>query len=303
MTRLDDFLGPLNEGVWEVQIPKSDVTEPLDDLWVESPINIPTPKTIRSYRKGQYHVHEKEDEWAVHLDRHDPKKHPILHLIDDAPILLMILDTFMVFVSELKGKSLGTQEFILKQGTELKEEFVGSIILLVFGFVMILEPGSMYLHLMHEIIPIIVMGAGFLLIYTGVINKEYGEINIFDLARGVMVLILSVVLFYLPMVMWDLLLLLVLGIWLISSSIIIIGRAVQGKHKIPEGFYSRVVIGVCSLGMGVVIFISPIAFIDLFMIIAGALVFTVGIMVLTVTIRLWWTMHHPKHFTILNIIG
>ena len=34
-------------------------------------------------------------EWRVHLDRYDPKVHPLLHLVDDAPLLLMISDTFM----------------------------------------------------------------------------------------------------------------------------------------------------------------------------------------------------------------
>jgi hypothetical protein len=69
MTRLDEFLEPLHHGVWEVAVPKDSVTEPLDSGWEKSKINVPSPGTIDSYRKGQYHVHETATEWRVHLDR------------------------------------------------------------------------------------------------------------------------------------------------------------------------------------------------------------------------------------------
>jgi hypothetical protein len=65
MTRLDDFLGPLHEGVWEVVVPKDTVTEPPDTGWKKSGINVPSPGTLASYRKGRYHVHETKTEWRV----------------------------------------------------------------------------------------------------------------------------------------------------------------------------------------------------------------------------------------------
>jgi hypothetical protein len=75
MTRLDEFLEPLHHGVWEVVVPNDSVTEPLDSGWEKEKINVASPGTIVSYRKGQYHVHETTTEWRVHLDRHDPKLH------------------------------------------------------------------------------------------------------------------------------------------------------------------------------------------------------------------------------------
>jgi hypothetical protein len=90
MTSIEDFLQPLREGVWEVIIQKDQVEDPLGPDWIVSLINIPTPGTIASYRKGKYHLHETKKAYKVHLDRYDPKKHPIFHLIDDAPLLLMI---------------------------------------------------------------------------------------------------------------------------------------------------------------------------------------------------------------------
>ena len=85
--------------MWEVAIPKESVTVPLDAGWKKSALNVPSPGTIASYRKGQYHVHETKDEWKVHLDRYDPDEHPVMHLLDDAPLLLMIGDTFITLIS------------------------------------------------------------------------------------------------------------------------------------------------------------------------------------------------------------
>ena len=70
----------------------------------------------RDYRQlpeGQYDVHETATEWRVHLDNHDPKYHPLLHLIDDAPLLLMIGDTFVTLVSGTRNKT-GNEQMILE---------------------------------------------------------------------------------------------------------------------------------------------------------------------------------------------
>ena len=113
VTTLDEFLRPLHEGVWEVIVPKESVTEPLDPSWVKSRINVPSPGTRASYRKGQYHAHEQQTEWHVHLDNYDPKVHPVLHLIDDAPLLLMIGDTVVTLIAGTRKKT-GKEEEILK---------------------------------------------------------------------------------------------------------------------------------------------------------------------------------------------
>ena len=70
MAVIEDFLQPLHEGIWEVTIPRTLVTEPFGSGWVRSRINIPTPGTIDSYRNGQYHLHETSTEFRVHLDRY-----------------------------------------------------------------------------------------------------------------------------------------------------------------------------------------------------------------------------------------
>jgi hypothetical protein len=93
MPALMDFLDAIHQGVWEVVVPKEEVTEPVEGLWKKSPVNVRTPETIASFRNGQYHAHETEQDYRVHVDRYDLEKNPVMHLVDDAPLALMIFET------------------------------------------------------------------------------------------------------------------------------------------------------------------------------------------------------------------
>ena len=129
MAKLDDFLAPLSQGVWEVVIPKDTVTEPLDTGWVKSGINVPSPGTIACYRKARFHVHETKTQWRVHLDRYDPKVHPFLHLVDDAPLVLMISDTFMTLVMNTRRTEIKNTAHLLKtQGFIWQEQVFSGLI-------------------------------------------------------------------------------------------------------------------------------------------------------------------------------
>ena len=79
---------------------------------MKSPINVPSPGTIASYRKGQYHAHEQPAQWHVHLDNYDPKVHPYLHLVDDAPLLLIIGDTVVTLIAGSRKKTGNEKEIL-----------------------------------------------------------------------------------------------------------------------------------------------------------------------------------------------
>ncbi|HOZ42626.1 MAG TPA: hypothetical protein PLD13_03425, partial [Methanoculleus sp.] len=70
MSTLESYLDALHRGVFQVVVPKALVTEPLEPVWKRSAINVPSPGTIASYRKGQYHAHETASEYHVHMDRY-----------------------------------------------------------------------------------------------------------------------------------------------------------------------------------------------------------------------------------------
>ncbi len=286
MNTLDEYLGPLHEGVWEVVVPKEKVTEPLGPTWERSAINIPSPGTIASYRNGQYHVHETATEWRVHLDRYDPKRHPVMHLIDDAPLLLMIINTFQTLISESRGKNLDTPGIIRFQEGAWKREIAGGIIVFVLGITIILDPDDWYLGLTQVILPLMVLAAGILLFFSGLLSEEKERLWNEDLVHGLEVLAVGAVLWFIPQDLWDLLFLTLLAIWMVASSCVLISHVSRGKSNVPEGFFSRLIIGFLSLLLAFLIFFMPAGVIEFFTVILGLLLVILGICLISVSFRL-----------------
>jgi uncharacterized membrane protein HdeD (DUF308 family) len=280
MSRLDDFLEPLHHGVWEVDIPKDSVTEPLDPGWEVSKINIPSPGTIASYRKGQHHVHETATEWRVHLDNHDPKHHPLLHLIDDAPLLLMIGDTLVTLVSGARNKTGDEQRILEGQTRAWKTQIITGLIIIVIGLFVITKPWLSFRGTVRIFVPLVMIGLG---LFTTLRSVGMDPFRILDqrlFYRGLVVAAAGMLAFYLPLYAWVNGLLVVVFVWMLASAVILLGRARKGRTAIPEGFVSRVVIAIISLCLAVVMFIYPIAFVALLMLIGGIVVLLIGVTLL-----------------------
>ncbi len=138
MSKLEDFLTPLHQGVWEVIVLKEDVTEPLGKGWVKSGFNLPSPGTIASYRKGNYHCHETRMDYRVHMDLYDPAKNPAMHLVDDAPLLLMIGGTVeSLWVDAKNIKKLDKKQLIKEHKRAWQLILLAGIALLAVGVVVI----------------------------------------------------------------------------------------------------------------------------------------------------------------------
>jgi uncharacterized membrane protein HdeD (DUF308 family) len=286
MSRLDDFLEPLHHGVWEVDIPKDSVTEPLDLGWEVSKINIPSPGTIASYRKGRHHVHETATEWRVHLDNHDPKHHPLLHLIDDAPLLLMIGDTLVTLVSGARNKTGDEQRILEGQTRAWKTQIITGLIIVVIGLFVITKPWLSFRGTVRIFVPLVMIGLG---LFTTLRSVGMDPFRILDQSlfyRGLIVAAAGVLAFYLPLYAWVNGLLVVVFVWMLASAVILLGRARKGRTAIPEGFISRVVIAIISLCLAVVMFIHPIIFVALLMLIGGIVVLLIGVTVLLNGIKL-----------------
>jgi uncharacterized membrane protein HdeD (DUF308 family) len=286
MSRLDDFLEPLHHGVWEVEVPKDSVTKPLDPGWEVSKINIPSPNTIASYRKGRHHVHETATEWRVHLDNHDPKHHPLLHLIDDAPLLLMIGDTLVTLVSGARNK-IGDEQRILEEQTRAwKTQIIIGFIIIVIGLFVITKPWLSFRGTVRIFVPLVMIGLG---LFTASRSVGMDPFRILDQSlfyRGLIVAAAGMFAFYLPLYAWVNGLLVVVFVWMLASAVVLIGRARKGRTAIPEGFISRVVIAIISLCLAVVMFIHPIIFVALLMLIGGIVVLLIGVTLLLNGIRL-----------------
>jgi uncharacterized membrane protein HdeD (DUF308 family) len=286
VSRLDDFLEPLHHGVWEVVVPKESVTETLDSGWEKSGINVPSPGTIASYRKGQYHVHETATEWRVHLDNHDPKTHPALHLIDDAPLLLMIGDTFVTLIAGARKRS-GDEKGILEgQKRAWQDQVLVGLFMILIGLFVVTNPLLTFEGIMRILVPLAIIGLGVFTVLRGLDIHPFRVNQKGFLHRGIAIILVGIIAFYLPMVVWVALLLGILALWMLASAIMLLGRARKGRAAIPEGFTSRIVIAILSLCFVGLIIIDPLSVIGLLMVILGLVVLVLGIMLLVNGIRL-----------------
>jgi uncharacterized membrane protein HdeD (DUF308 family) len=278
LTRLDDFLEPLSQGIWEVVIPKDTVTEPLDTGWRKSAINVPSPGTIASYRKGRFHVHETKTEWRVHLDRYDPKKNPVMHLVDDAPLILMISDTFMTLVMDTKRTAIrNTADILRTQRFIWQEQVVFGFVLCLVGIFIVNNPLNFFRDLFEMIIPLLIIGLAVIFLVRPFRSRLPEKYQIVDLSRGIGIFCAGIFAWLLPLALWIIFILVILSLWMIASSVMLLKRVAKGRHAVPEGFYSRMVIGVISLVLAVLLFISPAGILMLLMEILGAVTVLLGI--------------------------
>jgi uncharacterized membrane protein HdeD (DUF308 family) len=277
MATIEDYLSPLAEGVWEVVIPHHEIPTAPGPEWEKSLINIPTPGVIASYRKGQYHLHETKTAWKVHLDRHSPKSNPILHLIDDAPLLLMIAETFITILSFTKDSvHYDAQQTITKQARTWHQMLLAGILSIIIGTGIVFAPDMALMSITGILIPGAVYILGLLAILNGLVSRDLQE-KTPNVAQGVSLLIISMILFIIPQLFWGAFILIVLALWMFSSAAFLLIRVSRGRTAVPEGFVSRSAIGIVSLFLGLLIFIIPISMIHFFFIILGGLVVAFGI--------------------------
>jgi len=278
VTKLDDFLEPLSQGIWEVIIPKDTVTDPLDPGWRKSAINVPSPGTVASYRKERFHVHETKTEWRVHLDRYDPKKNPVMHLVDDAPLILMISDTFMTLVMDTRRTGIKNTADILKtQRFIWQEQVVSGLVLCLVGLFIINNPLNFFRDLFELIIPLLIICLAVIFLVRPFRTRLPESYQVVDLSRGIGIFCAGIFAWFLPLALWVIITLVILALWMIASSVMLLKRIAKGRHAVPEGFYSRMAIGVISLALAALLFISPAGILVLLMEILGAVTVLLGI--------------------------
>jgi uncharacterized membrane protein HdeD (DUF308 family) len=287
MSPIEDFLHPLHEGLWEVVIPRDQVTEPLGEGWERSQINVPTPGTIASYRCGQYHLHETKTEFRVHLDRYDPKKHPLLHLIDDAPLLLMISETFITLISFTREYYRSdTSEQLKEQNAILRHHLILGPLVIFLGLIFFIVPDLTFLGITAYLIPGVVLISGVLALKSSISIRPLMVVNRNDLIGGVWIIGAGLILGAIPPKLWGGVILFILSGWMFASSVMLLKRVLKGRKAVPEGFISRMLIGVVSLLLGIVSFIEPAAVLMIFMDVLGALTVIVGGIITLTGVRL-----------------
>lgn len=257
MARLDEFLGPLHQGVWEVIVPRSAVTEPPEPGWQRSAINVPSPRTIASFRKGQYHAHETGQDYRVHMDRYDPEKNPFMHLVDDAPLVLMLYDTMdTLLVSARDRKSVDYRERIADQHLTWKMRVLAGAGLLAVAILLVLFAIDFTVAFFSILLPSIVCGFGVLLLAAGYRLHARGEHSRKDLVLGVLILSCGLLMFPL----WPLfvvLLLVAFTLWFSASAWVSLRRVLREKSAVPQGVWITMGMGAGSLALAVLGFLYP----------------------------------------------
>jgi uncharacterized membrane protein HdeD (DUF308 family) len=281
LTRLDDFLGPLEEGVFEIIVEKSEVTEPLDEGWETSKINLPSPGTIASHRKGQYHVHETKNEWKVHKDRYDPKDHPLLHLVDDAPLVFMLAGTFNTLLFESKSS-------LKKDPLQLLEEhkaawqllLVTGIFLIILGAILGLDPLRWFTGFIKYVVPLIIIGFALFLIWRAFTIRPLRLESSKRMLLGFGVLLIGIVTFLINPIWIALMFVLVIALWAFSSAILSLKRTAKGRLATPEGFYKRLGMGIFSLILAIAVLVLPAAIVSIIMYLLAAIAILIGVILI-----------------------
>jgi uncharacterized membrane protein HdeD (DUF308 family) len=285
MARLDDFLEPLHQGVLEVPVPKGAVTEPLDPGWVKSPINVPTPGTIASYRKGRYHVHETATEWKVHLDRYDPKKHPVMHLVDDAPFIMLITDTLLALLMETRGTGDTRQILKVQRRAWQLEILIGSVAILT-GLRILLNPRGAFSTLFGLLIPALIIGLGLVMVTRGFRARAEGGVSWGPVLSGLGICAIGGLAFTLPARVWALGILTILAIWGFASALVSFYTVSRGRTTVPEGLYYRLALGVISLVLTILIFREPAWVVLILTRVLGIIALVLGITLVVNGVRL-----------------
>lgn len=274
MSDIYDYLSALHQGIFEVVIPKSLVTDPLGPEWKFSPINVPSAETIASYRNGQYHLHETESQYRVHLDRYDPEKNPFLHLIDDAPLVLMLFETLhTIYVTARDAKKNTGPDFIRDQ--RLTWEFrilLGVILLSVSGMLCMIALNKDE-RLFSVLLPTVVFFTGALILVHGLHMRRRKEHSKKDVINGFLIMFGGVIM----ALLWELyllIILLILAIWFFGSAFVALRRVIRENKKIPQGLWLSLGMGVGSLVFGVLTIFVPDILLE---ILVGILAVIVGI--------------------------
>ena len=85
----------------------------------------------KQYRYGKLHIREYDDKYLVHMDKVDPRKDPIGHLIFDAPEVLIGLATAAIGGEKMASKIYKNQK---SKSLSLFTGFLSSVALGYAGY-------------------------------------------------------------------------------------------------------------------------------------------------------------------------
>ena len=83
----------------------------------------------KQYRYGNLHIREYDDKYLVHMDRVDPRKDPLGHLVQDAPEILVGIASAIITANKVSSSVFKLQKNKpFAKGTSLFAGLVASVI-------------------------------------------------------------------------------------------------------------------------------------------------------------------------------
>ena len=261
------------------------MTEPLDPGWTKSSINVPTPGTTASYRKGHYHVHETATEWKVHLDRYDPEEHPVMHLVDDAPFMMLITDTVLALLMETRGSG-DTRQLLRVQKRAWQLEILLGLVTILTGLSIVSNPRGAFHDIFQILIPALIIGLGLVMITRGFRSRAEGGISWGTILSGLGICVIGALAFTLSPRFWAIGILAILAIWGFASAAVALAAVRTGHSVGPETLFKRLAFGIISLALSILIFIEPVGVVSILTQILGVVALILGITLVVNGVRI-----------------
>ncbi len=212
---------------------------------------------------------------------YDPEKNPVMHLVDDAPLALMIfetLETLTVSARDAKREDPVARIVNLRLSGGMRIA-LGALVLAI-GFVLLLLAFGTTVLLFEVIVPALVVLAGVVLLANGIRLRARGEHANKDVVRG-LALIAGGVLLYFFWFLYVVLLVLILAIWFLSSAAVTLARVVRTRGKLPQGFAFTLGLGLVSLLFAYWAFVDPARLVKILVLVLGLIMLIAGIFLIT----------------------
>lgn len=270
MPSLDDLVQDLYHGTKEVDVLKSEVTEPLDG-WEVSKYNIPHKGSKGAMRKGRLHAHDMGDHFSVHLDMVDPDKSPFGHLKVDSPFLLFVYSGFAT-VGVMMQQSLAEETLITRVSRwALVARSVSGLFLVLIGLIIVLYPNFLALSTVI-LLSIAAIGFGAFTLVEGTLRRH----DRFDPIKVVLGIVLIMVgaLGLKYIFLFALALVLFLAFWNLSTGIFMLKHRKDGSS--PFIGLVSLLVGAVSLVIGTTLLLAPRLALELIFSMVGMLVMLFG---------------------------
>ncbi|MCU0861319.1 MAG: DUF308 domain-containing protein [Methanomassiliicoccales archaeon] len=214
------------------------------------------------------------------MDLYDPEHHPVMHLVDDAPLLLMLSGSVeSLWVDAKNTRKMDYAQLMHEQKVAWQLILLAGICLLVLGGLILAKLFYVFSYLLEYGLPLAIIGFAIFIIFQGIRTRPLNAVAKKNVIVGAIFIALGLLAFAFP-AFTIILLIMLIAIWPISSAVVSLKRVRQGKLATPDGFTKRLAIGVGSLILAVLAIFFPVDITLLILIVVAGIVIFIGVILM-----------------------